>query len=411
MNRSRNIFKRTLTVGAILILLLAGIINLGACSSDNADDQIEEEKESRKDRKKDKDADGISELKDALKAKMEQESTGSGEEYAKEAVPAKEAFTEYGNRFEKIKGMTANFYTKAVTDGEYGYEYETDTSTVAMGLLGYTISDFDMDGVEELLTYETVDDVTIVFSMYEYDNDVYLSDKYEISDDYLSGDGNDACAFIYGYDGLLRFGYFSDGWMGYYADGEFVSFYGFSYENGKFTEDSKGGYAGSDVWDDEEFLSALRKSGIYCDWEDINEIGLLKAVSGSRLFKIDMSIEDVEYDDNDEYHRPVVLKKKVTFYGSSTLEEVIETEGYFFPNSSYEYLTEADLVGLTNEQLRLARNEIVARHGRRFDDEQLQAYFDSKTWYNGTIAPNDFNTATELNKVERDNMEFIKKHE
>lgn len=80
------------------------------------------------------------------------------------------------------------------------------------------------------------------------------------------------------------------------------------------------------------------------------------------------------------------------------------------PSSSYSRLTEADLAGLSKEQLKIARNEIYARHGRRFDTEALQNYFNTKSWYNGTIAPSSFNEDM-LNQIEKDNILLIKKIE
>jgi hypothetical protein len=99
-------------------------------------------------------------------------------------------------------------------------------------------------------------------------------------------------------------------------------------------------------------------------------------------------------------------------------EEEVETEkkakatssGYIIPDSSSRYLTASDVSGLSKSELRLARNEIYARHGRRFDDEELQAYFDSKSWYNGTIPASDFSNSA-LSKLEKANVDLIKSYE
>ena len=45
---------------------------------------------------------------------------------------------------------------------------------------------------------------------------------------------------------------------------------------------------------------------------------------------------------------------------------------------------------MTPQQLRYAKNEIYARHGRKFKDAELQAWFDAQEWYDGTIAPEAF---------------------
>ena len=157
-------------------------------------------------------------------------------------------------------------------------------------------------------------------------------------------------------------------------------------------------------------MGALKACGINVKWDDLNEISILKAVNGERVFKIGIKTLDVTYGD-EPYGMPVSLKREVKFYGYASLKEVEDMEGYILPNSSYERLTEADLEGLSNDELRLARNEIVARHGRKFKDEQLNAYFSSKAWYNGRIEPDDFDDEFELSKIEKENMDFIKKHE
>ena len=79
--------------------------------------------------------------------------------------------------------------------------------------------------------------------------------------------------------------------------------------------------------------------------------------------------------------------------------------------SSKRKLKEKDLKKLGAKKLRIARNEIYARHGRMFQDQELQDYFDRKDWYTPSIAPEDFSDATELSKLERRNIAFIQKHE
>ncbi|MCC8028237.1 MAG: BspA family leucine-rich repeat surface protein, partial [Lachnospiraceae bacterium] len=85
-------------------------------------------------------------------------------------------------------------------------------------------------------------------------------------------------------------------------------------------------------------------------------------------------------------------------------------DDYILPTSSAVYLTEADLEGLTQDELRYARNEIYARHGRKFDDAELQAYFDAKSWYSGTVESADFSDDM-LNEYEKANLIQIKARE
>lgn len=85
-------------------------------------------------------------------------------------------------------------------------------------------------------------------------------------------------------------------------------------------------------------------------------------------------------------------------------EKTIST--YILPESNTRYLDYDDLADLDGYDLVLARNEIYARHGRLFDSEELQEYFNKCTWYNGTISPADFDDSV-LNQYERANVDFI----
>ena len=80
--------------------------------------------------------------------------------------------------------------------------------------------------------------------------------------------------------------------------------------------------------------------------------------------------------------------------------------GYVFPKSNIELLTAGDFAGMTKEELRIGRNEIYARHGRRFRDAGLQQYFDAKSWYRGTVAPESFSESV-FNIWEKQNVGII----
>ncbi|WP_203363357.1 YARHG domain-containing protein [Bacillus sp. REN10] len=79
---------------------------------------------------------------------------------------------------------------------------------------------------------------------------------------------------------------------------------------------------------------------------------------------------------------------------------------YILPHSDYTYLTYNDIAGLTKSELRLARNEIFARHGYMFKSKDLQNYFNNQSWY----SPNP-NFNGNLSSLEKQNVEFIKSYE
>jgi hypothetical protein len=55
--------------------------------------------------------------------------------------------------------------------------------------------------------------------------------------------------------------------------------------------------------------------------------------------------------------------------------------GFIFADSDQRLLGEEDLNGLSSTELRIARNEIYARHGRFFVDQTLANYFSQFSWY------------------------------
>lgn len=74
--------------------------------------------------------------------------------------------------------------------------------------------------------------------------------------------------------------------------------------------------------------------------------------------------------------------------------------------------TEIENMGMSSWELCLARNEIYARHGRKFKDEKIQEYFDNKDWYEGIYSPEEFDAMTSpLNDIERANAETIQSYE
>lgn len=74
----------------------------------------------------------------------------------------------------------------------------------------------------------------------------------------------------------------------------------------------------------------------------------------------------------------------------------------------YQKLTRADLAGLSKAELRILRNTIYARHGRKFKSADLRNYFNGFSWYNGVydeVSPNS------LSSVEKHNLSLIQSME
>ena len=87
----------------------------------------------------------------------------------------------------------------------------------------------------------------------------------------------------------------------------------------------------------------------------------------------------------------------------------ISSRDYIFPDSDSRYLTDEDLAGYSSDQLELAKNEIYARHGRKFVTQRIADYFNSKSWYKGTEDPETFddNQGDIFNEYEVTNISKI----
>ena len=120
------------------------------------------------------------------------------------------------------------------------------------------------------------------------------------------------------------------------------------------------------------------------------------------------SSEDLDYYDDsdlseDDYDSD--LDEDSDNYSDSS-----EENEYVLPDSAKRKLKKSDLKGLSKEELRIARNEIYARHGRMFDDKKLQKYFDSQSWYEGTVPASEFSEDV-LSSVKKKNVAFIRQFE
>lgn len=88
-----------------------------------------------------------------------------------------------------------------------------------------------------------------------------------------------------------------------------------------------------------------------------------------------------------------------------------DPDGYILPTDS-QYITEADLYPFSEEEVKLIRNEIYARHGYSFTMDKFRDYFSTKNWYveNPNVNVNTFGTQ-HMNQYERANVDTIKTYE
>lgn len=78
-----------------------------------------------------------------------------------------------------------------------------------------------------------------------------------------------------------------------------------------------------------------------------------------------------------------------------------------YPQGSLELLDYSDLYDLKPRELKIMRNEIFARHGFIFETEDMLDYFLSQSWYE----PRYTNVNDKLSKIEKQNIDLIKRYE
>ena len=95
-------------------------------------------------------------------------------------------------------------------------------------------------------------------------------------------------------------------------------------------------------------------------------------------------------------------------------EESGDEDEYIFPDSDTTYLTKSDLKGMSADELNYAKNELYARHGRIFNREDLQEYFEDCSWYEGVYTADEWDLYGDsyfFNDVEMANRNLLVKTE
>ena len=147
----------------------------------------------------------------------------------------------------------------------------------------------------------------------------------------------------------------------------------------------------------DDILIRYIKNGDSYDYKKIpeNKWSYFTLEEGKDLYEMyhddyDEDSDDYSYNDEDDY--------------SST--------DYILLNSDERYIDKSELSSLGQWQLRLARNEIYARYGYSFEDEELRRYFLNKSWYEEDSSINKDTWSDDcLNEYEKANRNLIVSYE
>ena len=96
---------------------------------------------------------------------------------------------------------------------------------------------------------------------------------------------------------------------------------------------------------------------------------------------------------------------------SSSSSSSSASSSYVLPDSDTRVYSTSELSGLSDWELYVARNEIYARHGRGFQNQDLRNYFAGQSWYREQYSPEEFDSYVTLNSVEQQNADTILKLE
>lgn len=311
------------------------------------------------------------------------------------------------------------------------------------GVMGSTILDVSGDGVDDLIV------------VYAENNAIY-ADSYTVERDSAISKGKriarlnafdyvDGCELL----GGIYLKQTSDGWnliadnyslAWMFSDGVLRQIRAVSCKDHTYDSVGEYDYAGSDMMDEDyeagnDVARKIGMSGVNHSLdqpyfaEDQN-VTLIAAYHSELLPLTNAEITSVKngekygkfYIDNVDPADSSAAANLVKTYNKAKDEvekerETAEQENsdYILPMSSERKLTEADIADIEDDawMLKLARNEIYARHGRMFKDENIQEYFDSKDWYEPKYTADEFESDHKdlISKLEEKNAAFIQKYE
>lgn len=190
---------------------------------------------------------------------------------------------------------------------------------------------------------------------------------------------------------------------GYHPD-NFTERY-WAYDNGDFMRTGAPGYF---TWRGDDKIEYVLNSSVDEELNDAHDNYTFEKIDGEwYCTDADFSGNDVGFAEevaswvknrNDKFRK--THKEPYPAY------EYTGTPGDY-PQASDRLLTEEDLSGMDSKQLRLMRNEIMARHGYSFSSKDLREHFNSQPWYSALFK----DVSKSLSEIEKTNIDFIKAHD
>lgn len=297
------------------------------------------------------------------------------------------------------------------------------------GLIGILIQDVSGDGVEDMIAVYT-EEYGVYADIYTVEDSevITVTEGLKLLGE-TSWDTNKAAVYLK----QTKTGYnlVAESWMvaNHYADGVQIMICAYSCDNNKYINVTDYVAAGSDIEQETENSAIINatKAGLVNITSAFDNMFLAQDSDVQLIAGYTSTVnEGFDYEafcNNDGYVFGVADIPQITFDGNTDANaqsEFITNIGaematsvvdrdYVFPNSDTVLLTEEDVLPILEDQetLQIARNEIYARHGRMFDTEWLQDYFNSKSWYEGIYTPAEFDSNVTLSDIENQNATYL----
>lgn len=129
---------------------------------------------------------------------------------------------------------------------------------------------------------------------------------------------------------------------------------------------------------------------------------------------VDSGKTDSDYDEDEddyEYDEDLYTDEDDDYDEDSYTDEDDDSEAdedsdkdYILADSSDKSISKSDIKSLSNYDLRIAINEIYARHGYTFQAADLNDYFNNKDWYEPDSSLTDMNDV-KISKIEKKNLD------
>lgn len=118
--------------------------------------------------------------------------------------------------------------------------------------------------------------------------------------------------------------------------------------------------------------------------------------SGSRTVRPTASSAD-DFEETEDISTPEETPEE---------ESLFQSDGFVFPNSDTELIDRKEIENLSDLDLTHAINELYARHGYLFQNQQMREYYEQFDWYHGEVPADEFSTGC-FNQMESDNWDLL----